>query len=78
MTIWNGYSGPIITRVKRVYFAELGVKPEAWRPLLEAAWKGTATLLFSARDDEHNNAVALGKTSCFGPKGQTPRRKSWT
>ena len=41
------------------YRAELDARPEAWTPLLEAAHKHTVTLLFSARDVEHNNAVAL-------------------
>jgi uncharacterized protein YeaO (DUF488 family) len=41
------------------YFAELDGKPESWHPLLEAARKNTVTLLYSARDREHNNAVAL-------------------
>ncbi|MGD0743590.1 MAG: DUF488 domain-containing protein [Verrucomicrobiota bacterium] len=47
---------------QRCYRAELDRKPEAWRPLLEAASRGNLTLLFSARDTEHNNAVVL-KTS---------------
>lgn len=41
------------------YFAELDAKPESWRPLLEAAAKGTITLLYSSRETEHNNATAL-------------------
>ena len=42
------------------YFAELDGNPEAWRPLLEAARsRRGATLLFAARDAEHNNATAL-------------------
>jgi uncharacterized protein YeaO (DUF488 family) len=41
------------------YFLELEKQPEAWQPLLEAARAGTATLLFSAQQTEHNNAVAL-------------------
>ncbi len=41
------------------YFAELDGKPDAWRALLEAARRNTVTLLYSARDREHNNAVAL-------------------
>lgn len=44
---------------QRRYFAELDRKPEAWKPLLEAARQGTITLLFSTRDLEHNSAVAL-------------------
>ena len=41
------------------YFAELDQNPATWKPLLEAARRGTITLLFSARESEHNNAVAL-------------------
>jgi uncharacterized protein YeaO (DUF488 family) len=41
------------------YFSELDEKPEAWRPILEAAKRGNLTLVFGARDTEHNNAVAL-------------------
>ena len=41
------------------YFAELREHPEAWHPLLEAARAGTITLLYSAQEVEHNNAVAL-------------------
>lgn len=41
------------------YFAELKDEQDAWRPIAEAAQKGTVTLLFSSHDAEHNNAVAL-------------------
>ena len=41
------------------YRAELDAKPEAWQPLLDAVGYGNLTLLFSARDAERNNAVAL-------------------
>jgi uncharacterized protein YeaO (DUF488 family) len=44
---------------QRRYFAELDKNPEAWQPLLRAAQDGDITLVFSARDTEHNNAVAL-------------------
>ncbi len=44
---------------KRRYFAELDQKPAAWQPLLEAARKGDVVLLYSAHDQEHNNALAL-------------------
>lgn len=43
----------------RRYSAELDKKPEAWQPLLQAAQGGVITLVYSARDTEHNNAVAL-------------------
>ena len=41
------------------YFAELDTRREAWEPILTAARKGTVTLLYSSKDEEHNNAVAL-------------------
>jgi len=44
---------------QRRYRAELDGKPEAWRPLLQAAGNGDITLLFSAHDVEHNNAIVL-------------------
>src|SRR5690348_749095 len=56
---------------QRRYRAELNGKSETWRPLLAAAKEGNLTLLFSARDTEHNNAVVLkafldeiGRASC--------------
>ncbi|MEP0764708.1 MAG: DUF488 family protein [Chloroflexota bacterium] len=44
---------------RRRYWAELDARPQAWEPLLRAARNGTITLLFAARDAEHNNAAAL-------------------
>ena len=44
---------------RRRYFAELDSRPESWQPLLDVARRGNTTLLYSARDTEHNNAVAL-------------------
>ena len=41
------------------YYAELEKNPESWQPLLEAARKGNITLVYSARNEEQNNAVAL-------------------
>lgn len=61
---------------QRRYRAELSDKPENWEPLLDAARDGDVTLLFSAHDMEHNNAVVLktlleerlGKKSRAGSK----------
>ncbi|HEU5412699.1 MAG TPA: DUF488 family protein, partial [Candidatus Angelobacter sp.] len=44
---------------QRRYRTELQEKPQFWKPLLEAARKGTITLVFSSHDPEHNNAVVL-------------------
>lgn len=56
---WFGHDPAKWNEFRRHYFAELDGRPEAWRLLLEAAQKGTVTLLYSARDLEHNNAAAL-------------------
>jgi len=56
---WFGHDPAKWEEFQRRYFAELEAKPESWRPLLEAARAGNVTLLFSARDEAHNNAVAL-------------------
>jgi uncharacterized protein YeaO (DUF488 family) len=44
---------------RKQYFAELRVKPETWQPILENARRSDVTLLYSARDSEHNNACGL-------------------
>jgi uncharacterized protein YeaO (DUF488 family) len=41
------------------YIAELEERGDDWEPLLAEARRGTVTLLYSAHDQEHNNAVAL-------------------
>ena len=44
---------------RRRYFAEREKNPQAWKPIVDAACKGDVILLFSSRDTQHNNAVAL-------------------
>jgi uncharacterized protein YeaO (DUF488 family) len=44
---------------KNRYFSELDEKPEVVKQLLELAAKERLTLLFSARDTQYNQAVAL-------------------
>ena len=56
---WFGHEPAKWAEFKRRYFAELNQQPEAWAPLLEVARTKDITLVFSARDIEHNNAVAL-------------------
>ncbi|HEX6018582.1 MAG TPA: DUF488 family protein [Burkholderiaceae bacterium] len=43
----------------RRYRAELERNPSAWEPILRAARRGTVTLLYSARDTDHNGALVL-------------------
>ena len=56
---WFGHDPEKWEEFQRRYFAELDGQPEAWQPLAQAAQAGDITLLFSARDTEHNNALAL-------------------
>jgi len=44
---------------RRRYREELKVHPDAWRPIVEAARRGTVTLLYSAHDTLHNGAIVL-------------------
>jgi len=44
---------------QRRYRAELAANCAACQPLLDAAEQGDITLLYSAHDTKHNNAVAL-------------------
>jgi uncharacterized protein YeaO (DUF488 family) len=41
------------------YFRELGKHADAWQPLLARARRDLVTLVYSAHDTEHNNAIAL-------------------
>ena len=50
-TRWEGF--------RHRYAGELDAAPERWQPLAEKARRRRVTLLFGARDEEHNNAVAL-------------------
>lgn len=44
---------------RRRYFDELKSHRDALQPIVEAEMDGNVTLLYSAHDTEHNNAVAL-------------------
>ena len=55
---WFGHDPGKWDEFRRRYAAELDHRPEAWRPLADAA-AGDVVLLFSSRDTQHNNAVAL-------------------
>jgi len=56
---WFGHDPAKWEEFQHRYLAELERKHEAWQPLLDAAHDGTITLLYSAHDQEHNNALAL-------------------
>ncbi|HEY6270877.1 MAG TPA: DUF488 domain-containing protein [Terriglobales bacterium] len=56
---WFAHDPAKWTEFRRRYFAGLDREPPAWEPLIKAAREGPVTLLYSAHDTEHNNAVAL-------------------
>lgn len=57
---WFGHDRSKWTEFRRRYRAELKSRPAALRPLREALKQGPVTLVYSARDEEHNQAVVLG------------------
>ncbi|HEY6990282.1 MAG TPA: DUF488 family protein [Bryobacteraceae bacterium] len=58
---WFNHDPEKWNEFRRRYFAELDSKPGAWRPLIDAARKGTVTLVYSAHDEQYNNGVALAE-----------------
>jgi len=56
---WFGHDPAKWRRFRLRYFRELDGRPEAWRPIVSAARRGSVTLVYSSHDTEHNNAVAL-------------------
>ncbi len=56
---WFGHDPDKWTEFERRYFAELDARSQVLRPIIEVASSGEVTLLYSAHDTEHNNAVAL-------------------
>ena len=56
---WFGHDPARWNEFCRRYWVELDAREEEWHPIQKAAGRGTVTLLYSARDTEHNNALAL-------------------
>jgi uncharacterized protein YeaO (DUF488 family) len=56
---WFGHDPAKWKGFQQRYSAELENNPAVLKPLMDAARQGTVTLLYSAHDQEHNNALAL-------------------
>lgn len=56
---WFGHDPAKWEEFQQRYRAELQTNPGALQPIMEAAKQGNVTLLYSARDTEHNNALVL-------------------
>ncbi|AGI23354.1 DUF488 domain-containing protein [Pseudomonas sp. MT3] len=46
---------------RTAYHRELNAHPEYWMGLLDLARKGNLTLLYAAKDEDHNNAQVLAE-----------------
>ena len=58
---WFGHDPARFAEFSRRYRAELGTNKGALNRLEEFLKEGPVTLLYAARDEEHNNAVALAR-----------------
>jgi uncharacterized protein YeaO (DUF488 family) len=56
---WFGHDPSRWEEFQQRYRAELDANPTSWQPIIDAAQRGPVTLLFGARDREHNQAVVL-------------------
>jgi len=56
---WFSHDPAKWAEFQKRYSTELDKKPETWETLLDAARKANITLVFGARDSEHNNALVL-------------------
>jgi uncharacterized protein YeaO (DUF488 family) len=60
---------------QRRYRRELSAHRDAWSPILEASRRGPVTLVYGARDPEHNAAVVLRDYLARQALKAAPRRK---
>jgi uncharacterized protein YeaO (DUF488 family) len=56
---WYGHDVSRWEEFRRRYQAELDASPQTWQPIAEAAAAGDVTLLYGARDRDHNSALVL-------------------
>jgi uncharacterized protein YeaO (DUF488 family) len=56
---WFGHAPSRWDGFRHRYASELDDLAEHWRPLAERSTRHTVTLLYAARDEEHNQALAL-------------------
>ncbi|MFW6113619.1 MAG: DUF488 domain-containing protein [Actinomycetota bacterium] len=56
---WYGHDVERWKEFKNRYFKELKERDELLKEIMEKAGGGTVTLVYGAKDEEHNNAAAL-------------------
>jgi uncharacterized protein YeaO (DUF488 family) len=70
---WFGHDPERWKEFQRRYFAELEARQDAVLDLLTRARRGRITLVYGARDPDHNQAVALGAYLRARAAGRRPR-----
>ena len=73
---WFGHRADRWAEFQRRYRRELGARRDAWSPLLEASRRGTVTLVYGARDREHNAAIVLRDYLAKRARARAPKRKT--
>jgi uncharacterized protein DUF488 len=56
---WFGHDPERWTQFRRRYLRELDQRKDVLAPLVQAAREGDITLVYSARDEQHNQAVVI-------------------
>jgi uncharacterized protein YeaO (DUF488 family) len=73
---WFGHDPGRWQEFRRRYAAEVRKRPERFNSLRTLAQQGPITLVFSARDEVHNDAVALRDFLLRPPTKPKPKPKS--
>ena len=73
---WFGHDPARFEEFRRRYTAELAGQEEKLRELRRRARRGTLTLVYGARDTEHNDAVVLAEILRAGRRSDDRRRLS--
>jgi len=67
---WFGHDPARFEEFRRRYVEELAAQEEKLRELRRRAHKGTVTIVYGARDTEHNDAVVLAELLRRGRRRQ--------
>jgi uncharacterized protein YeaO (DUF488 family) len=70
---WFGHDPERWNEFQERYFAELEEMKDSVRELIRRARRGRITLVYGARDRDHNQAVALGKYLRARATGRRPQ-----
>jgi uncharacterized protein YeaO (DUF488 family) len=75
---WFSHDPDRFAEFRRRYRAELAAQEAKLRELRRRARQGTLTLVYAARDTEHNDAVVLAELLRRGPKHKRDEKEdSW-